>query len=214
MKKLLTIAALLICFISQAQDSPSNMIILAGGAAIPMGDFGATSDNPNSGFAKTGFSGEVIFQHKLKKLKYFGYSASVRLQNYSFNQSAFTTATNVFSTTATNWTSSSILAGPTWTFAVSNKISIEPRAMVGILFASSPTLTIDADGIYVQPSESANTITYLAGVNFRFDLWPKISLFARADYQSATPKFAYSSQSSTNQPMSSLNTSIGVGYRF
>lgn len=208
---------------ASAQLSASKLILLTGGFSHPVGTFGgnqfdlynAGNYTQKSGFAKNGFNGAISFQHTLPKLFNLGYFVTIRYQSFSFNTDAFSTAFNG-TTDANNWSSMSVLAGPMWTFALSEKFKLEPHFQAGMAMAQSPHVSSYSEGSFIQPPQSANAFTYAAGVNCRYDGWPRISLIVNIDYQSTTPTFNMPQYSgySWKPTISSLSANLGVGYRF
>lgn len=215
-------------------------IDLSAGPSIPFGDFAAKStSNMRSGFAKAGEFFEIRGTYIV--WKYFGFTASYRMQAYKVDHDAYYVALRptVPSAYASmkletgTWKSGSLLVGPCFRipFNAKKRTFFEAHYLFGegILFTPKIESTVAAQGsgqysIY-QSRESINIagLTTQSGCSFRRMVTPNISLNAGVDFVTAIYKKddvrvlqsdgSYQTFNAT-QPVQTFNVSFGVSYLF
>lgn len=194
------------------------------GASMPVNQF------KNRSAAMTGLSGTISFQQALKSRKYLGVNVLARIQSYQVNNAMLPAATggSLYGTSiisSENWSTTSLMVGPMWSFKLNENIYFEPRALVGYTISQSPridAISATGAGVFVA-SSTGNSVSTLVGANFRFDAGKRVSIFLNLDsfytqpmLQSTTTTVNpdnYLLNSATTQ-IFSLNASCGVGYRF
>lgn len=184
----------------------NNIASFIGGVSTPQGSFASTSGQ-DAGFASPGAVIDLIYQHRMSGSQ-FWITGAMRTQAWAFDVNSSSGSSTAM------WTGRSLMFGGLYSIKLGGKVYFEPRVMVGLMMAKSPKISFG--GSTIEPV-TAFDVAYLIGPNFRFDLWPRVSLFLNADYMSAKPKFKLEvgggSQTIT-QPMDNLNIAGGVGFRF
>jgi opacity protein-like surface antigen len=133
-------------------------------------------------------------------------------------------------TTPTHYTLWSVMPGIYYNLAVAKKFDFTARALVGITHASTPqiTCTIEDGGVFdapiIQYSASKTAFAADLGAGLNYNLTKCLSIDLRADYFYTKPDFAISNAPRLNnagrevnnydQPLESVNFSLGVAYRF
>ena len=249
-KHLIFVALIVICFPVVAQDktvSKEKTVVtekyLVGfsiGPCIPIGDFGSTDvHNSNAGLAKTGAIFDVSFVYKFNKN--FGISALMRGQSNPVDAqviadgfaASMTVGSGVVTTKTSAWSAGYYMAGYYGAFPITEKLSVESRAMIGFANATSPMLNLNVksgtSSVEVdQSAKNAFAFSYLFGVGFKLNVGKKrMYLAANIDYAGAKPEFrnvpitalsssnvSSISKTSFSQSFESINIGFGVGWRF
>jgi hypothetical protein len=236
----LFISALLLCTTTflHAQEPQQSLsyIGISVGPSIATGDFSKTETgtfgkwNNQSGFAKTAYA--INVEGAWYFLPQFGLTGSVAFSDHgSLNASdvtklgdSFTDAFGVDNSTVNSknrYRSLNVMAGPTIAIPV-HKFIFEIRGMAGIVQSlSTPRISVqleDGDPFY-QNSSTATAFAWQAGAGMRYPICKKLQLSLRADYvQSSDLSISNSNRVNnagryvTKQPMSWINTMIGVAY--
>ena len=197
-----------------------------------MGDFASKDQkNPDAGFAKPGAIFDVSFAYKLGT--HFGFSILLRSQaNYVDEQAALDQIASQYPTYRVSlatgyWGLGGFMFGGYGSFPIAKKWSIDSRAMIGFMTATSPTYDARLIGstnnlvILQQSSATATSFAYLVGAGLRWNVGRRICLLWNVDYSAAKPEFTtYSTNNlgagSNNtyvQPLSTFNSALGIGYR-
>jgi len=199
-----------------------------------MGDFASKDPNNNAaGFAKGGLLIDLGFNLKLNKN--FGLTALIRRQSSTTDAQAMADeiSKNFGAGTTTtvnsgNWVIGGYMGGASGSFPLNDKISIETKALIGFLTASSPSIKIDitdgSNSVWVEQEKASSTaFSYLIGAGLKFDLSDKFCLLANIDYLGSNPEFVgvvtknslgQSEKDTWSQGFSTLNYSVGLGYKF
>lgn len=133
-------------------------------------------------------------------------------------------------TTPTHYTLWSIMPGIYYDLHLVKKLNLTARALVGIAHASTPriTCTIEDGGVFdvpiVQYAASKTAFAADLGAGLSYDVTKCLSIDLRADYFYTKPDFAINNAPRLNnagrevdnydQPLESINVSLGVAYRF
>ena len=189
----------------------------------------------NSGYAKTGgfFSvdGAWFFS------KYFGIGGMLKYGSYGLKgvdslsqgyEESFDVDTT--RTSVTNYKMWTIMPGLYFNLPLAKRFSLTARALAGIAHATTPAITVGIeDGGIEDPSAvqySASKVTFAAdlGVGLKYMIYKDIAINARADYFYTKPDFAIDNSTrnnnagreitSYNEPLESVNFSLGVSYSF
>ena len=113
---------------------------------------------------------------------------------------------------------------------LAEKLSFTARALVGISHASSPqiTVTIEDGGVFdtpvVQYSSSQTSFAFDVGVGLQYLISKYLAIDFKADYFYTKPDFAINNSARVNnagreiteynQPLTSVNASLGIAYFF
>ncbi|AYB34847.1 outer membrane beta-barrel protein [Chryseolinea soli] len=230
--------SVLISFSSIAQDRAKNFIGFTLGASIPTGDFAkaeaGTFNNWNNkaGFANTGFAAGVEGAYYF--LPHIGVGGTLYYaQHGGFSQTdaaklgaSYTDAFGVDASTVTtsgNYSSLNLMAGPYFSFPV-NKFTFDIRLLGGLLKSlSTPEMTVVLEDNTAAPlqqnSSTGSAFGWQVGAGFRYTLTDKLGLMFRADYfNSDGVKIENEHRENragrlvTKQPMSWVNTSVGLSF--
>jgi outer membrane protein with beta-barrel domain len=133
-------------------------------------------------------------------------------------------------TTPTHYTSWSIMPGIYYMLSIAKKFDFTARALLGITHASTPqiTCTIEDGGVFDAPivQYSASKIAPSAdiGAGLSYNINKCVAIALRADYFYTKPDFTIRNAPRLNnagreiykydQPLESVNFSLGVVYRF
>jgi opacity protein-like surface antigen len=134
------------------------------------------------------------------------------------------------STTATNYKIWSIMPGLYFDLPLARKWGFTARALAGVAHASSPEINVGiedggvTDPAVVQESASRTTFAFDLGAGLRYSLTRHLAIDLRADYFYTKPDLSIENTgrnnnagrevSEYNQPMASVNVSLGIAYQF
>jgi opacity protein-like surface antigen len=133
-------------------------------------------------------------------------------------------------TTPTHYTLWSIMPGIYYDLNVAKNLAFTARALVGITHASTPqiTCTIEDGGVFdapiVQYAASKIAVAADIGAGLSYSITKCVAIDLRADYFYTKPDFTINNAPRLNnagrevykydQPLESVNFSLGVAYRF
>ncbi len=133
-------------------------------------------------------------------------------------------------TTPSHYTLWSIMPGLYYNLDITKRLSFSARALVGITHASTPkiTCTIEDGGVFdapiVQYSASKTAVAADLGAGLNYSLSKSLALALRTDYFYTKPDFSIVNAPRLNnagreiyqydQPLESINFSLGIAYRF
>jgi hypothetical protein len=189
----------------------------------------------NSGYAKTGgffsIDGAWFFS------KYFGIGGMFKYGSYSLKgvdslsqgyEESFDVDTT--RTSVTNYKMWTIMPGLYFNLPLAKKFSLTARALAGIADAKTPQITVGIEdgGIEDPPAiqYSASKVAFATdlGVGLKYMICKAVAINARADYFYTKPDFAIGNSkrnnnagreiASYNEPLESVNFSLGVSYSF
>ncbi len=224
----------------QAEDKAKNYLGFLAGSSFATGDFSSTGTgtlnnwNNSAGFAKTGFNvgveGAYYFGANLGVVGTINFSdhgrfvaGDVQKLGDSFTD-AFAVDESTVKTTG-RYRSLTFMAGPQLSFPF-RTLTIDIRAMGGLLTSlSTPEITVlledQTDATFTQKSSTTSAFGWMAGAGLRYALTDKLGLMFRADYISSdgvkienTNRANNAGRLVTKQPMSWVNTTIGIAYSF
>lgn len=183
MRKLILLV-LIICSINTifAQEKDSKYFIgVSYGKSLPLGDF---KDNKidldefgnNSGFANNGNKFDIFGGYYLTKD--YGITGLIRYQNFTTDANSFANElkrinpTINFAVDSKDWKFASVLAGMFYNYPITKRMSIQPKGMLGLMYGSSPEITVDAtnsSNARVVNVESGNSVgmAYEFGIGFK-----------------------------------------------
>ncbi|MBI1781589.1 MAG: outer membrane beta-barrel protein [Sphingobacteriales bacterium] len=211
MKKLLVLMmALLVSGAIMAQKAEvkkeaRHFLALRAGPSIPVGEFGGSTigqsnfiiADKGSGFAKTGFTIDVLYGYKIDKS--FGISAALFYNNHGLKNKAIKSemekyldvpAGTLSSMSLNHWQWYGISAGPMLTEKLSGNVSLNFNVMGGVAYVNSPRIKV------VDQFEIAEDWTtaplFRGGANFQFRLNDQLHLMVGGDYMYMQPRFTLS----------------------
>ncbi len=133
-------------------------------------------------------------------------------------------------TTTTDYKMWSVMPGIYFNLPLAKKFDLTARALVGIAHASTPNITVSIEdgGVFdqsvVQGSASKTTFAWDIGAGFRYEITRCLAIDARADYFYTKPDFTIPNSGRNNnagrevkeynQPLESVNFSLGIAYQF
>jgi opacity protein-like surface antigen len=230
---------LMIALVVSGQQKATHYIGISGGISAPTGMYSRTDAgtfgnwNNSSGYAKTGFNlgleGAYHFLPNVGIAGSINFSDHGRLSGTDVQKLAdsYTDAFAVdYSTVSTQgrYQTLNLFAGPCFSLPVKN-FTFEARILGGLTQnLSSPeiyvTLEDNPDG-FTQKSSSHNAFGWQTGLGIHYAFTEKISVMIRGDYFHTNGiKIDNENRNNsagrlvTNQPMSWINTSVGLAYSF
>jgi opacity protein-like surface antigen len=223
-----------------------SFVELGGGLSLPTGNWGKSSTasslmsiegtiNDPHGYAKTGGFGYAEGAWFFSK--HFGVGLMFRYGTYSlkgldslsqgYEESFDVDTTKTYATHYTMW---SVTPGLYYAAALSRKFSFMAKAMVGVVHATTPQITVNIidggvpDPPVIQESASATTVAFGLGAGLRYSLVRCVALDLKVDYLYAKPDFTIGNEgrnnnagrevNTYNQPMAPIDFSLGVAYLF
>jgi hypothetical protein len=239
-KTILLVYCLLLKFLAFSQESPVSIgkrsyFGISVGSSIPLKDFKSTDgNNPTAGFAKSGKKYD-FFWGKDSKNPHWGITGLLRLHANPIDESALTSvAKNAYPSydyniLAKDWKLYTLMAGAYYRIPGSKKMTIMPKAMIGLAYIYSPEINVVAENnlanIGTSITEASHTITpsYLFSIGLKSNLTKRIALISNFDFLGAFPTFddvktAYGNGTSITRTKSpsflTFNYGIGIGYKF
>lgn len=229
------LVVLLFCFSFLDANSVSaqskGFIGFSLGAAIPTGDFASTDYNSEeAGLARTGAIFDVSVSYKFNRnfglaVVLRGQANAVDAQKLADGIAEETGASNTVE--VRNWSAGSMMIGAFSSVDLTEKFSMNARAVLGYANCVSPEIKVTylypgAQFYAKQESGIALSFAYLVGAGLKFDIAPKTCLLANVDYMFTKPKFkdveVYNNYIGTEefdfvQQISTVTIGIGVGLR-
>jgi opacity protein-like surface antigen len=133
-------------------------------------------------------------------------------------------------TTPTNYKMWSIMPGVYYNLAIAGKFSFIARALAGMAYATTPRIYVNiedggvTDAPVIQNSASKAAFAFDLGAGFRYNILKCLSVNLKADYFYTKPDFNITNAvrinnagrevTQYNQPLESVNFSLGVAYQF
>jgi len=210
------------------------------GVSIPTGNFGSDNFNNNdAGFATSGAVFDISFGYKFRPN--LGVTAVWRGQANGIDVGTYAQSlANYFGSGSVSVETSAfalggIMAGLYGSFPIADKLSFEPRALVGFSTARLPAMTTVAYNssgtkLITWSQDQAETVTfsYIIGVGAKLDVSKKICLLFNVDFYGAKAEWENVREISVGhitgsteirkydykQNFSTVNISAGFGFRF
>ena len=205
------------------------------GSSIPLADFKSTDGaNPYAGFAKSGKKYDVLWGKDLKS-PHLGISGLFRLHTNSIDESALSSfAKSVypnynFTISTKDWQLYTLMGGAYYRIPVSKKMTIMPKAMLGLAYVYLPEINVVAENnlasIATSFTASSYTVTpsYLFSIGLGSAIFKRIVLVSNFDILGAFTTFndvktTYGNGTSITRTKSpsflTFNYGIGIGYKF
>ncbi|HEY0271621.1 MAG TPA: outer membrane beta-barrel protein [Chitinophaga sp.] len=243
MKRIFILLALLAGMSAQAQDKKptpaagaQSYIGLTGGVNFPLGSFGKGDYNDDkSGYANTGFNigitGVYYFKHS-----HFGIGGVASLARYGFKGAqsladGYKEAFDIDSSTVYvkgHHQSFNILVGPYYNFAFGSKLGLDIHVLGGVVNATLPGFEVfieDQEGNnFAQEKAKKSAFGLQGGAALHYYISKHFNVFVGVDYTYANPSFDIDNVNrpvnagrkieTYHQPLTSLQTNVGVAYGF
>jgi hypothetical protein len=222
MKK--TIAALalaLTSFTAFAQNEKPHFISVNAGASSPLGDFSDTDIySEKAGFASNGFAYHVegaffinpSFGIGAKSGSFYN-SIDVATMSDAYEKEFPGTSVSI---AAGNFRSYQLMVGP-YVHIPLNTVSINFKALGGLLSTTAPELTMVAtgpggSGAGSQPEAGSTAFGFDIGASMRYAFTERVGLSLNADYISGKQTFLYYGIP-VNQPVDVIALTAGIALR-
>ena len=230
---------MLLCFgLAKAQQDVGGFFHFTLGVSLPKGDFASSApDNAAAGFAKTGFTMNVLFGHKIHKK--FGGFAMLMVSAHPIDNKAFSAALNqnassyVWSSDRAFWSVTGFTFGPQFSHNF-KKAAFDLRLGAGALNFISPELVVkgtpvnsDPPATYTQKQSRSSSLVLGGGMTLKYEVKWGWVILANADYYAARPEFLQVEQileiegqdpeqnfSDFQQEFIMFQLGMGVGYVF
>lgn len=197
--------------------STKSFLAFHAGPSFPVGDFSKTSlDNPQAGFAKTGYNLNLTYGYQISRE--IGLAASVFYNNNKLDNGAI--VGEIGGVSLDHWQWYGITAGPMFTQKVGDNVDLGVRIMGGVANANSPKVVEEGNGsaVLVKEDWSASGV-FQTGLDLRFGLSRNVFIITNVEYLYMKPKFDLvfpdgSPTERSEQKMSVLNLTAGIGIRF
>ena len=186
------------------------------GPSFPVGDFlSKTLTNTEAGFAQTGLSLDMSYLRSIDDN--FGIAVSTFYNMNGLDIKKVEQEYGITGVKADHWQYIGLTAGPVFTIPASDKTKIDFKVMGGIATANSPE--INYDGTLAVKEDWATSAVFQAGAGLRTDVSSKLIFFGGLDYKYLRPSFAVVAGTgevgeNAKQRMSTLNLTVGLGFRF
>jgi len=185
------------------------------GISFPLGNFTSRDlSNEDAGFAVAGFAIDLAYQYEFDK------NVGIAVQGfYNRNDVAIRKLrdqTGVPNLSLDHWQFLGLVAGPVFTYPISDKVKGDFRVMGGFATANSPAIA--TNGTVLAPEDWSGAGVFQAGINCRVDLGSNAFFIGGLDYRYLSPKFKSNSEFiglvEATQKMSTLKVGIGIGIAF
>jgi hypothetical protein len=205
------------------------------GSSIPLNDFKSTEGkNTNAGFAKSGKKYDFFWGKDLKNC-HWGVTALLRLHTNPIDKSALSAIAKTaypsfeYNISSKDWKLCTLMAGAYYRIPVSRKMTLMPKAMIGIAYIDLPETNVVANNnvgnIATSFTESSHKVTpnYLFSLGLKSNLFKQIVLVSNFDILGAFPTFTdvkttYGNGTLITRSKSpsflTFNYGIGIGFKF
>lgn len=208
--------------VGNSEGSKSNGLFyigLAGGAAMPVGNFGKKNVelSTESGFARFGYNLNLFSGYQINKI--WGVAGSAFYSKFRVDDGAINDYLNGtgLSVSADHWQYYGVHFGPTATVSLAKNTVIDFRALGGISHVNMPIVEIkgtDGNGILGTSSEKwTDSFSWQLGTNLRYNFDPKFFLYTNLDYNYMKPSWSINNED-VNQKMGVVDLSVGLGANF
>jgi len=147
--------------------------------------------------------------------------------SYGYEQSFDVDTTRLTHTDYKIW---NIMPGLYYQLQIAKKLSLTARGLIGISIASTPQInvTIEDGGVFdppvIQYSSSKTSFAFDGGIGLRYRITKCLAINLNGDYFYTKPDFVINNSPRVNnagreiygynQPLTSINTSLGIAYLF
>lgn len=199
------------------------------GTSMPLGKFGSTDYfEKGAGYAMPGIAIDLNLTRKIHGGPYSWCISSRSLANFAnqmalINDMNYANPGNGYDIQWGTYSMSGLFAGVKYDFKPSEKVSIVPRVMVGVVVATLPEMLLrsswNSSYWYKESRSSTSSFSSLLGLGMELKIFRHMRLLANIDMQRAYPLFVgretLSSSGSRNletlaQPMHTFNFTVGL----
>lgn len=233
MKKVMLMAFMGCAMSIHAQDVASSKtgeqtggvfyIGVAGGAAMPVGNFGKKNVelSTESGFARFGYNLNLFSGYQVNKT--WGVAGGVFYSKFRVDETAindFLSGTGI-SASADHWQYYGVHVGPSATVSLGKNTLIDFRALGGISHVNMPIVELkgrngNGNGspvIGVSNEKWTDAFSWQLGSNIRYNFDPTFFLYTNVDYNYMKPTWTVNNKD-INQKMGVIDLSVGLGASF
>lgn len=224
---------------NSASIGKQSYIAVSVGSSIPLLDFKSTDgNNAYAGFAKSGTKYDILWGKDLKNPQW-GITGLFRLHTNPVDNGALASIAKTanptfdYTITAEDWKLYTLMGGAYYRIPITKKMTIMPKAMVGLAYIYSPEINVVAinnagNSATFSPvffTEASNSVTpsFLFSIGLKSNLYKRIVLVSNFDILGAFPTFkdvntTYENGTSINRTRSpnllTFNYGFGIGYKF
>lgn len=206
------------------KSGPKSFIAFHGGPSFPVADFSSTDmeNNPDAGFAKTGFNLNITYGYQFQQN--MSLVGSLLFNQNKINKGGITykdeTSGQDIVLKMDHWQFYGVAAGPMLSLPIGNTVYADFKVMIGAVNANAPQISYQ--GVELTKETWNVAPIYQGGIGFRMDAGKNMFLMVGADYMYLKPTFKYSFvgqpfegvPNETQQKMSVVNVTAGVGFKF
>jgi len=210
MRKALHIIMLLMASASLQLIAQQNFASISFGATIPQGDYAATGDLSNNGYANTG--GAIKFDAGYFPVSYFGIGGSFSFgSNYATSDSLLSDMIAYIEENASGgidipedaealhgsgfWNYINLFLGPHFSIRTTQNLYFDIRGLAGLSIIRAPnqelTITYDGNNIYTNSSYNNVAFGWTAGGGIRYKFNENLALKLGVDYVQTKAKNTY-----------------------
>lgn len=195
-------------------SKPSFMSIQPG-ISFPMGNFTSRDfNNEDAGFAVAGFAIDLTYQYSFNENVGLGVQGFYNRNDVAINK--LRDATGLPELKLDHWQYLGLVAGPIFTYPVSEKVKADFKVMGGFASANSPHITTNGD--VLVPEDWSGAGVFQTGIGLRVDVGSNAFFTGGLDYRYLSPTFKTSdggvASLEATQKMSTLKLGIGLGIAF
>jgi hypothetical protein len=212
-----------------------SYVAVSVGSSIPLQDYKSTDgNNAYAGFAKSGKKYDILWGKDLKN-PHWGITGLFRFHKNPVDDGALASTAKTaypsydYTISAKDWKLYTLLGGAYYRIPVSKKMTIMPKAMIGLAYIYSPEINVvannNASNVATSFTESSHTVTpsWLFSIGLKSNLFKRIVLVSNFDFLGAFPTFSdvkssYGNGTSITRTKSpsflTFNYGIGIGYKF
>ncbi|MGI9544157.1 MAG: outer membrane beta-barrel protein [Cyclobacteriaceae bacterium] len=230
MKKLLLILLVSFGTINFLQAQNDRMIKFKLGASEPIGSYGATTNNAQSGYAETGWNAGIEGVYYLND--WFGLGGNVtysypNFDNRIVNNGLLESAHYSVNSSGNYYDNFTYTVGPYFRYTVTDQVSVHAKTHVGVLTVYRPDVFITYDiirgdtwgGLYLDNTWD-NSPAINLGLGVQYMVSDNIGINLDWEYTNGSPNFAYWSKTEPSiilrdeRRVSFANFDFGVSYYF
>ena len=193
-----------------------SLLSIQPGISFPLGNFTSRDlSNEDAGFAVAGFAIDLAYQN------IFNENVGLAVQGfYNRNDVAIRKLrdqTGLPNLSLDHWQFLGLVAGPVFTYPISDKVKGDFRVLGGFATANSPD--ISTDGTILAPEDWSGAGVFQTGLHCRVDVGSNAFFIGGLDYRYLSPKFKTDTGGllgvvEATQKISTLKVGIGIGIAF
>ena len=207
-----------------SESSKSNGLFyigLAGGAAMPVGNFGKKNVelSTESGFARFGYNLNLFSGYQINKT--WGVAGSAFYSKFRVDEAAindYLSGTGL-SVSADHWQYYGVHFGPTATVSLAKNTVMDFRALGRISHVNMPIVELkgtDGNGgtsLGTSSEKWTDAFSWQLGTNLRYNFDPTFFLYTNFDFNYMKPTWSVNNED-INQKMGVIDLTVGLGASF